>query len=66
MIPNLWYAALESREARPNRPVGVTRFGERLVFWRDSLGKVACLRDACAHPGASDTPFPTGEGGAGG
>jgi phenylpropionate dioxygenase-like ring-hydroxylating dioxygenase large terminal subunit len=53
MIPNLWYAALESREVRPGRPVGVTRFGERLVLWRDSRGQVACLRDACAHRGAA-------------
>jgi phenylpropionate dioxygenase-like ring-hydroxylating dioxygenase large terminal subunit len=34
------------------RPVGVTRMGEKLVFWRDRTGDVSCLRDRCAHRGA--------------
>jgi len=53
MIPNQWYVVLESREVRPGRPLGVVRLGERLVFWRDPQGQVACLRDRCAHRGAS-------------
>lgn len=52
MIRNLWYAVLESRELK-NRPLGVTRLGERLVFWRDEAGKPACFYDRCAHRGAS-------------
>lgn len=52
MIRNLWYAVLESDEVKKGI-VGVTRLGERLVFWRDSQGKVHCFFDRCAHRGAS-------------
>ncbi len=53
MIPNLWYAILESNEVKRDRPVGVTRMGERLVLWRDSRGDVTCMRDLCPHRGAA-------------
>jgi len=53
MIPNQWYAVLESKEVRPGKPLGVTRMGEKLVFWRDGAGKPSCLRDLCAHRGAA-------------
>lgn len=52
MIRDLWYAVLESVELRRGM-LGVIRLGERLVFWRDSTGKVVCLYDRCAHRGAS-------------
>jgi phenylpropionate dioxygenase-like ring-hydroxylating dioxygenase large terminal subunit len=52
MIRNLWYAVLESRELK-KKPLGVTRLGERLVFWRDARGRAVCLYDRCAHRGAS-------------
>jgi len=52
MIPNLWYAVLESSELGAV-PLGVTRLGERLVFWRDGKGAVVCLFDRCAHRGAA-------------
>lgn len=52
MIRNQWYVVLESRDVPGNRPVGVIRLGERLVFWRDSQGKVVCLHDRCPHLGA--------------
>ncbi len=32
MIRNQWYVVLDSREVK-NRPVGVTRMGEKRVFW---------------------------------
>lgn len=50
MIPNQWYVVLSSKQVK-NRPVGVTRLGEKLVFWRDKHGQVACLRDWCVHRG---------------
>lgn len=50
MIPNQWYVVLDSSQVR-HRPVGVTRMGEKLVFWRDEEGAVSCLRDQCAHRG---------------
>jgi len=51
MIPNQWYAVLDSKELRRGRPLGVTRMGEKLVFWRGESGGVCCLRDKCAHRG---------------
>jgi phenylpropionate dioxygenase-like ring-hydroxylating dioxygenase large terminal subunit len=53
MIPNQWYVVLESKEVPAGKPVGVTRMGEKLVFWRDSRGKVSCLRDFCPHRGVA-------------
>jgi phenylpropionate dioxygenase-like ring-hydroxylating dioxygenase large terminal subunit len=53
MIPNQWYAILESNEVPHNKPVGVTRMGERLVAWRDSRGKVSILADLCPHRGVA-------------
>jgi phenylpropionate dioxygenase-like ring-hydroxylating dioxygenase large terminal subunit len=53
MIRNQWYVVLESNEVRSSKPVGVTRLGEKLVFWRDHSGKLSCLADRCAHLGAS-------------
>jgi len=53
MIPNQWYAVLESNEVPAGKPVGVTRMGEKLVFWRDTQGRLVCQRDKCAHRGAA-------------
>jgi phenylpropionate dioxygenase-like ring-hydroxylating dioxygenase large terminal subunit len=53
MIPDQWYAILESDEVPRDRPVGMVRLGERLVLWRDSQGNVVCQRDKCAHRGAA-------------
>lgn len=50
MIPNQWYVVLDSSQVK-DRPVGVTRLGEKLVFWRDSTGQVSCFRDRCVHRG---------------
>ncbi|HUX22151.1 MAG TPA: aromatic ring-hydroxylating dioxygenase subunit alpha [Spirochaetia bacterium] len=52
MIRNQWYAVLESKELK-SKPIGTTRLGERMVFWRDSAGKAVCFFDRCAHRGAS-------------
>lgn len=53
MIPNQWYIVLESQQVKSGRPIGVTRFGERLVFWRQTSGQVICQRDRCAHRGVA-------------
>ena len=53
MIPNQWYALLESKQIPRRRPVGVTRMGEKMVFWRDAHGKAACAVDLCPHRGAA-------------
>jgi len=52
MIRNQWYVILESREVKANKPVGVTRMGQKLVLWRDSHGKVHCMGDRCPHMNA--------------
>ncbi|MFX0101534.1 MAG: Rieske 2Fe-2S domain-containing protein [Candidatus Hodarchaeota archaeon] len=53
MIWNQWHAVLESKEVKNNRIIGVTRMGEKLVFWRDKDGEIACLWDKCAHRGVA-------------
>ena len=53
MIPNQWYVVLESNQVPAGKPVGVTRMGEKLVFWRDPQGKLCCLRDFCPHRGVA-------------
>jgi len=50
VIPNQWYVVLESRQVK-NKPIGATRMGEKLVFWRDGDGNVHCFRDRCVHRG---------------
>lgn len=52
MIPEQWYAVLDSRELPRRRPVGVRRLGRELVFWRTTDG-VSCAADRCAHRGAA-------------
>lgn len=50
MIKNQWYVVLESKEVK-EQPVGVTRFSEKLVFYRDHHKTVHCLKDQCVHRG---------------
>jgi phenylpropionate dioxygenase-like ring-hydroxylating dioxygenase large terminal subunit len=52
MIRNQWYVVLDSKEVKAGKPVGVTRLGEKLVFWRSSAGQVNCIHDLCPHLGA--------------
>ncbi len=52
MIRNQWYVVLESQDVKAGRPLGVTRLGEKLVFWREADGSVVCMRDQCPHLGA--------------
>jgi len=52
-MENQWYAILDAREVPRGRPVGVTRFSEKLVLWRDGQGRVCCLADRCCHRGAA-------------
>ncbi len=48
MIPNQWYVVLSSDQVK-DKPVGVIRMGEKLVFWRDKTGTVNCLFDRCVY-----------------
>ena len=53
MIPNQWYAVLSSKEVKAGRLLGVTRFSEKLCFWRAADGQVCCIADQCCHRGAA-------------
>jgi len=53
MIPNQWYAILDSNEIKRGKPVGVTRMGQKLVAWRDSQGRATVMRDLCPHRGVA-------------
>ncbi|MBN1371348.1 MAG: aromatic ring-hydroxylating dioxygenase subunit alpha [Anaerolineaceae bacterium] len=50
MIRNQWYVVLESSEVK-KQPIGTTRLGEKMVFWRDESGKVNAAVDRCPHRG---------------
>ena len=52
MIPNLWYAVLESKEVKPGKAHGFRRMGENLVFWRDRNRQIVVMRDRCPHRSA--------------
>ena len=52
MIENTWYVVLDSAEVPKNQPLGVMRFGLRMVFWRDQDGQVHAQEDRCCHRGA--------------
>ena len=53
MINNQWYAVLSSHEVKKGKVVGVRRFGENLIFFRDEKGEIGCITSLCAHRGAS-------------
>ncbi len=52
MIRNQWYVVLDSKQVG-DKPVGVKRLGEKLVFWRDSKQQVRCAFDRCPHRGVA-------------
>lgn len=53
MIKNQWYAVLDAKQVKKDKIFGVTRCGEKLVFWRDHQNQVHCIFDQCCHRGAS-------------
>ncbi|MCP4001258.1 MAG: aromatic ring-hydroxylating dioxygenase subunit alpha [Gammaproteobacteria bacterium] len=46
-----WWPVVASNQLG-RRPLGVTRFGEPLVFWRNGAD-VVCMSDRCPHRGAA-------------
>lgn len=50
-LKNLWYFAFHSSHLKPGKLVGREIVGEKIVFGRDSNGKVFALRDNCPHRG---------------
>ncbi len=53
MIPNQWYAILESNEIKKGKIIGVTRMGEKLVVWRNAKGELSVMADKCPHRGVA-------------
>ena len=51
MIRDQWYVVLRSKELKKGKPIGATRMGEKMVFWRDSQGTPVCQADFCPHRG---------------
>lgn len=51
-LPPGWYAILSSDELTPYKPLGVERFGQALVLWRDESGAPVVMRDLCPHRSA--------------
>lgn len=49
MIPNQWYAILESEEVKVGKPNAFRRMGEQLVVWRDKDNQPVIMRDRCPH-----------------
>jgi len=45
-----WYPVMRSRQLKPNKPVAMTLFGEKIMFYRDQ-GKAYALHDRCPHRG---------------
>ena len=49
-LRNRWYPVLPSRFVETGgRPVGLTRLGEKIVLWRDTLGAIHVQTDRCPH-----------------
>ena len=53
MIPNQWYAILESNEIKKGRITCVTRMGEKMAAWRNGRGELAVMSDQCPHRGVA-------------
>jgi len=53
MIPNQWYAILESNEIKKGKIASIIRMGEKLVVWRDSQDRVSVMSDRCPHRGVA-------------
>jgi phenylpropionate dioxygenase-like ring-hydroxylating dioxygenase large terminal subunit len=49
LVPDWWYALLESDEVPAGKPLGIRRLGESLVCWRDSEGQLSVMKDRCPH-----------------
>lgn len=46
---NYWFPTLREKELKRNQTVPVTIWHQRIVLYRDALGKVHALEDRCAH-----------------
>jgi phenylpropionate dioxygenase-like ring-hydroxylating dioxygenase large terminal subunit len=53
LIPNQWYAILESREIGINKIVGFTRLNEKMIAWRNTQGLLSIMADKCPHRGVA-------------
>ena len=47
-----WHAIADAGELRPGKPLGLQRFGEDWVLWRDAAGTAIAMQDRCPHRAA--------------
>lgn len=52
MLLRQWYAVCTAKDVG-YKPLALTRFGKKLVLWRDGEGAIRCALDVCAHRGAA-------------
>ncbi len=52
MIKNQWYAVLDSKKLKKNKPLALRRLAMDLIMIRYSDGTVSCFVDKCSHRGA--------------
>lgn len=50
-LKNVWYVGLPSHQLKVGKSQALKIMNEPIVFFRDSLGKVAAIRDICPHRG---------------
>lgn len=53
MIPNQWYAVLNSKKVKKGEVLGARRCGMDLAFFRDDHGMIHVVQDLCNHRRAS-------------
>ncbi len=51
-LPKHWYVIARSPEIKKNKILSLTRFGQRLVLWRDIQGALTIMDDRCPHRSA--------------
>ncbi len=51
LLRNLWYMGTLSAQLKAGKMKSLVIFGEPILFYRDSKGKVSALRDICPHRG---------------
>ncbi|MBY0554685.1 aromatic ring-hydroxylating dioxygenase subunit alpha [bacterium] len=51
LIKNQWYAAVSSKDLKPEQMLSLEIMGDPVLFFRKSTGEVSAIRDICPHRG---------------
>lgn len=52
VLRRFWYAVMPEALLDDGQPHPFTLLGERIVLWKDTTGRIACLKDRCCHRSA--------------